>query len=168
MTTLGKEDNNGAASFVYGLNYWKFIPAILFLSVLVAFPLQRKDISSTHGLGKLLAKLNVDPFLVYQMAYWGCVALIGFGVVFLAINILSKPRFIRIHRDGIHCPSSLYSRKIYQIRKDDIVSVRQHDIFGQSSITIEHRAGKLSIPSMALKKGKLSEVHNALEKWIDG
>lgn len=166
MTTLGKEDNGGTASFEYGLNYWNYIPAILFLGVMVAFPLQRKDISSTHGLGKLLAKLNVDPFLVYQMAYWGCVALIGFGVVFLAINILSKPRFIKIQQDGIQCPSSLYSRKIYQIRRDDIVSVRQHDVFGQSSLTIEHRAGKLSIPSMAVKKGKISEIHTALEKWI--
>lgn len=166
MTTLGKEDNGGTASFEYGLNYWKYIPAILFLGVMVAFPLQRKDISSTHGLGKLLAKLNVDPFLVYQMAYWGCVALIGSGVVFLAINILSKPRFIKIQQDGIQCPSSLYSRKIYQIRRDDIVSVRQHDVFGQSSLTIEHRAGKLSIPSMAVKKGKISEIHTALEKWI--
>lgn len=166
MTTLGKEDNGGTASFEYGLNYWKYIPAILFLGVMVAFPLQRKDISSTHGLGKLLAKLNVDPFLVYQLAYWGCVALIGFGVVFLAINILSKPRFIKIQKDGIQCPSSLYSRKIYQIRRDDIVSVRQHDVFGQSSLTIEHRAGKLNIPSMAVKKGNLSEIHAALEKWI--
>lgn len=88
------------------------------------------------------------------------------GVVVLAINILSKPRFIKIQRDGIQCPSGLYSRKIYHIRKDDIFSVPQHDIFGQSSITIEHRVGKLSIPSMALKRGKLSEVNTALDKRI--
>mgnify|MGYP007014293803 CR=1 FL=1 len=82
MTTLGKEDNGGAASFEYGLNYWKFIPAILF-GCSGRFPFTKKGYFEHSRFRQAACKDECRPVsflpasllgLCSSNRVWGCVS----------------------------------------------------------------------------------------------
>lgn len=165
MNTVHLQGGRQLADFDYGISRIKMVGCVLFFGALFFIPVNG-GMDIRHGLGKLLYKLNIDQVIFQQILNWLCFGFVAIGIFCILVSFFSKPKKIFFDESNLHSPPSLLSNKIYTIRKSDILDVSKREVFGQITVAITHRSGKIEIPSSAFKKGKFSEFCETLDNWV--
>lgn len=154
-----------ARRFVYRPRWALLIGCLAVLTLMsIGVLFMATEPARSHGLGRLLVKLNLDAKLIIKSVGWVGLAFCAAGAYGLYVMQTYGERFVEIASGRIRAPVSGYSAKVMDLPFAEIQQVSLQKVQSTKIIHIQHPSGTLRLANVMFpEKGAFDELINILK-----